>query len=76
MSWPGFHILQVLYAEKLKEESFPHYDIMHTVVDKSEPEKYPKNYMTCVNFFQVLTVMWNLFKKSGMRKDIYHFLYS
>ena len=60
-----FTILLGLYVEKLKQESFPHYDIQQTVDEKLEPEKYPKNYLTCVNFFQVLVVLWNTMKIPG-----------
>ena len=68
--------MQGLYVEKLKEESFPHCDIQQSVDEKPELEKYPENYTTCVNFFQVLNVLWNVFTKSGMgrAKEIIFFI--
>ncbi|WJZ90087.1 hypothetical protein VitviT2T_009260 [Vitis vinifera] len=61
-------IYHCLYVEQLKEESFPHYDIQQTVEDKREPEKYPKNYATCMDFFHVLVVLWNTIKRPATWK--------
>ncbi|KAJ9696071.1 hypothetical protein PVL29_008362 [Vitis rotundifolia] len=69
LGWFNKIIYHCLYVEELKEESFPHYDIQQTFEDKREPEEYPKNYTTCMDFFHLLEVLWNTIKPATGKKD-------
>lgn len=48
------YVLQGLYVEKLKPESYRLSDTDRHPEHKPDPYKYPKNYTTCMNFFQLL----------------------